>query len=139
MIRSCRIPPVLNRICDGDNIRSALLVTSDGELLGTSTTTPTNNNMTAESFGTLVADIAADYVRLGEEYAGIDGTEQRKSHMQCLLLELQDGLIGVASCSHDCLVVAVAAHDAPPGLIRARLVAASAFIQESFSTLSDGT
>jgi hypothetical protein len=36
MIRSSRIPPTLNRICDDKFIHSVVLVTKDGELLGSS-------------------------------------------------------------------------------------------------------
>jgi hypothetical protein len=135
MIRSTRIPYVLNRICD-DTIVSALLVTVDGELLGASTKTIQKN---PESFGTLVADIALDYHRLGEEFAAADGVVHRsKSFMQCLLIEMDLGLVGVAACSGiDCFVVAVAKADAPPGLVKARLQTLAIHVQESLSTLTE--
>ena len=105
MIRSCRIPPILNRILDqnvvGDNnnrngddccLVAAMLVSADGELLGSSTSATGsgngNNNTSTTTFispttgdkeslsnlGTLIADIAVDYQRLGEEYAQIENT-----------------------------------------------------------------
>ena len=100
MIRSCRIPNLLKRICDyndnnGGVIRTAILCTADGELLGSTastfvgsnnsshtvtTTTASNNNNTplppkvesVDSLGTLIADIAVDYARLGDEYTALD-------------------------------------------------------------------
>ena len=104
MIRSCRIPPILSRILDqnvvGDNNRNgddccllaAMLVSADGELLGSSTSATgsgNGNNSTStttfispttgdkeslSNLGTLIADIAVDYQRLGEEYAQIENT-----------------------------------------------------------------
>jgi hypothetical protein len=161
MIRSCRIPPVLDRICDG-KIRTALLVTADGELLGTSTPqappsteapqADSNSSSTfphptalsskllqddPEAFGALVADIALGYCRLGEEYAAVDAVQRSRSHMQCLLMEMDRGLVGVSSCvGCDCFVIAVAEPDAPPGLLKARLQALAAYVQEQFSAVS---
>jgi hypothetical protein len=79
-----------------------------------------------------------DYQRLGEEYAGIDATQRSKSHMQCLLLELDLGLVGVSSClGTDCLVLAVAKSDAPPGLLKARLQTVAVYVQEALSTITE--
>ena len=123
MIRSCRIPPVLNRVCQ-DPIKYAMLVTLDGELLGSSS----SSQKASESFGTLVAHIANDYQRLGEEM------NSRK--LQYMMMEMEQGLVGV-SVANDCMVIAVADPDAPPGLVKAKLQALSGFIQDSFSLLSD--
>ena len=134
MIRSTCIPSVLNRICD-DTIVSALLVTADGELLGASSKNAQKN---AEAFGTLLADIALDYHRLGVEFAAADDVHRSKSHMQCLLLEMDLGLVGIASCSGiDCFVIAVAKPDAPPGLVKARLQTLAVHVQESLSILTE--
>jgi hypothetical protein len=136
MIRSCRIPPVLNRVCD-DTIHSALLVTNDGELLGASNYKGAKRR-DPEAFGTLLADIAMDYQRLGEELAAVDATQRSKSHMQCLLMELDMGLVGVSSCMGiDCLVIAVADADAPAGLVKAKLQALAVHIQEALSPLTE--
>ena len=110
MIRSCRIPSILKRICTDNVIQTALLVTSDGELLGSTATTFISPDGTSkesiESLGTLIADIAVDYSRLGEEYANLDisggdptpiSTPKKKSHLKCLLLELVRGLFLVVS------------------------------------------
>ena len=82
MIRSCRIPAVLRRICGnntedtaGAAIQVALLVSTDGELLGSTATTfvgPDGTSESIESLGALIADIAVDYSKLGEEYANLD-------------------------------------------------------------------
>jgi len=108
MIRSRNIPPLLSRIT-GDGINAALLVTADGELLGSSsdavggpssspidqnaaasisslpipedhlTTGPNSPNPNAPSdrldhsaIGALVAEVAADYRRLGTELNHLD-------------------------------------------------------------------
>jgi hypothetical protein len=160
MIRSTCIPSVLNRICDGKTIVSALLVTADGELLGASTNTnnsPKNAITTAlqlknpESFGTLLADIAMDYHRLGEEYASNPRNNDvtytalstiansSNSHMQCLLLEMDLGLVGIASCGYGCLVMVVCEPAAPMGLVKAQLQTLAAHVQESLSTTTTTT
>jgi len=163
MIRSCRIPPILNRICD-DIVHSALLVTADGELLGASTkrsssslfppisaSPPEGNNASIspassagaiENLGTLIADIAVDYQRLGEEYVGIDGSQPRngKSQLQCLLMELELGLVAVSSCgSFDCLVIAIASPTAPLGIVKAKTQTLAHYVQEALSPLAENT
>jgi hypothetical protein len=137
MIRACRIPPVLNRICD-DKIPAALLVTMDGELLGASDRFPHHKD--PESFGTLVAEIAADYHNCGVEYVAVDngGVHRSKSHLQCLLIEMDGGMIGVSAClGIDCFVLCVAKPHAPPGLVKARLQSLAVHVQESLSTLTE--
>lgn len=132
MIRSCRIPPVLNRICDGDKILAALLVSYDGELLGTS------GKDDEESFATLIADTAMDYVKLGHEFAMLLIENEHvspHSQFQSLLLEFEQKLVGVAHCGADCLVVAVAAPDTPPGFVQTHLQALASFVQEQLSSL----
>jgi hypothetical protein len=196
MIRSCRIPSVLSRICTDNVIQTALLVTTDGELLGSTATTFLSPDGTTkesiESLGTLIADIAVDYGRLGEEYANLDpggivppnavvdvaagttggaslsssgnnsissssvakGQQQplsaqqqaqqqalptpgKRSHMQCLLLELELGLVAVSACvGVDCMVIAICAPSAPLGTVRARLQAITAHVQENLTPLA---
>ena len=68
MIRSSRIPSILHKALMGSNnnadnsIQTALLVTSDGELLGSTATTflapDGTTKESVESLGTLIADIA---------------------------------------------------------------------------------
>lgn len=78
MIRSCRIPAILSRICTDDSvIQVAMLVTNDGELLGSTSATfinPEGVRESIENLGTLIADIAVDYQRLGDELSGLDGS-----------------------------------------------------------------
>lgn len=135
MLRSARIPDVLDRICDGNMILQSLLVTADGELLGCSSS---SNVKTSANFGTLVGDIATDYQRLGEEYAAVDEQNKNPSHLQCLLLEMDLGIVAVTACSGiDCFVVAVASRETPPGLVKARLQALSVHVQEALQTLTE--
>lgn len=90
-----------------------------------------------ESFGALVTDVANEYYRLGEEYAAVDAVQRSRSHMQCLLVEMGSGMVGVSSCvGCDCFVIALAAPDAPPGLVKARLEALAAHMQDAFSAVS---
>jgi hypothetical protein len=93
MLRSSRIPTLLNRICT-DGIVSSYLITIDGELLGCSNIQPhstssssnpkntspispedsedprsTWENMDPSDIGALVAEVVEDYKRLGLELA----------------------------------------------------------------------
>lgn len=140
MIRSCNIPPLLNRMCD-DTIHSAFLVTRDGDLLGSSHSNMSNNKSDEDSqaIAALLADIGVDYQRLGEEYAAVvdvdeptDSTSKKKSHLKCLLIELEQGIVGIAACSEmDSFVMVVGESDAPPGLVKAKLEALADYVQES--------
>ena len=91
MIRSSRIPPLLNRICT-DGIVSSYLITTDGELLGcsnahisnavlstnTSIQSPSSmeesmdeswEDMDPSDISALVAEVVDDYKRMGLELA----------------------------------------------------------------------
>eukprot|EP00978_Attheya_sp_CCMP212_P014002 scaffold35411_cov56-Attheya_sp.AAC.7 len=66
MIRSSRIPPVLSRICGG-GIHAALLITMDGELLG-SYQDPEHEGFPEKNMsdvGALVSEVASDYRQMG--------------------------------------------------------------------------
>lgn len=131
MIRSTRIPAVLDRICDGP-IKSAMLVTSDGELLGSST-----NARDPENFATLATSITMDYRSLGEEYAGL--YESKTNNLHCLLFEMDGGMVCILPCGNaaiDCLVMAVADPNIPVGFFKARVRALASYIQNSLSTLT---
>ena len=134
MIRSCNIPPLLNHIC-GDTTHSAFLVTRDGALLGSSHNTSRQED--PEAIAALLADIGVDYPRLREEYAAGDANSRSKSHMKCLLIELEQGLVGIAGCSEmDSLVIVVGEPHAPPGLVKAKLEALADYVQESLMQAS---
>lgn len=148
MIRSARIPSVLSRICADNVIQTAVLVTGDGELLGSTSSTfigADGKPESVEHLGTLIADIAVDYQRLGDEYAMLGSTANaesdaptKKSHLQCLLLELDQGLVGVSSCiGSDVLIIGVATPDAPMGMIKARLETITEHVQEALSPLTE--
>ena len=173
MIRSTHIPIILNRICDETTIRLALLVTADGELLGTSSASsrrmPPVLSQTLppplpspESLGTLLADIAWDYQRLGEEFVLLNDstncchndmdhddpvtttTPTLVSQMECVFLEMEYGIVGISACNdhhhtndHNtttigCFVMVIATPEAPLGWIRQRLQTVTTHIQESF-------
>uniref|UniRef100_A0A7R9Z5Z8 Roadblock/LAMTOR2 domain-containing protein n=1 Tax=Pseudictyota dubia TaxID=2749911 RepID=A0A7R9Z5Z8_9STRA len=180
MIRSRRIPPLLSRIT-GDGITSALLVTSDGEILGSSSplspsagssiSAEENPNSPAEpplemaAVGALVAEVAADYRRLGNELQLLDprglqspppppssvvsspppggsahasgGKGKSSSSLKCLIIELDLGLVGVASAGSDCHVVALAEPKVEHGMLKARLTVLATHVQEALSHLAE--
>ena len=168
MIRSTHIPIILNRICDDRHILSALLVTADGELLGSAAAmagtaaTTTRRLPSPESLGTLLADIAWDYHRLGDELATLLVRDEPNSNaavpskMECLFMELEEGMVGISSCcmtstscsssssssssdsSHavGCFVMVICTPDAPLGWVRQRLQTVTNHIQDSLSLTS---
>eukprot|EP00539_Tryblionella_compressa_P020836 CAMPEP_0178865040 /NCGR_PEP_ID=MMETSP0747-20121128/4209_1 /TAXON_ID=913974 /ORGANISM="Nitzschia punctata, Strain CCMP561" /LENGTH=132 /DNA_ID=CAMNT_0020531823 /DNA_START=110 /DNA_END=506 /DNA_ORIENTATION=+ len=122
----------------------------DGELLGSTASTFIGPDGTTkesvESLGTLIADIAVDYSRMGEEYAALDlvpgeqslDTAPKKSHLQCLFLELELGLVAVSTCvGVDCMVIAICSPGAPLGNVKAVLQATTEYVQEALSPLSE--
>lgn len=143
MIRSARIPGILRRITSDNVIQAAVLVTGDGEILGASSPTfvgPDGTRESMENMGTLIADIAVDYQRLGDEYMHVKegSAAPKKSHLRCLLLELDQGLVAVSACAEvDCLVIGIAAPDAPMGMIKARLEAITEHVQEALAPLTE--
>lgn len=139
----------MKRITADKVIQTAILVTADGELLGATSMTFVSSDGSSkesvESLGTLIADIAVDYQRLGEEYIHMDPTipsssvsSPKKSHLQCLFLEFDHGLVAVSSCvGVDCFVIGIAAPNAPMGMIKARLEAMTEHVQEALAPLTE--
>lgn len=155
MIRSARVPSILSRITSDQVIQTAILVTTDGELLGSTSSTfvsPVDGSKESiENIGTLLADIAIDYQRLGDDYSQLENNAgtgtgasmggvpppKKPSHLQCLLLEFDQGLIGVSTCAGvDYLVIGIAAPDAPMGMIKARLQLMAEHVQEALAPLA---
>ena len=130
MIRSCRIPPSLSRIC-GEGIQAALLVTTDGELLGASYPLPAELEKSVSQVGSLVTEIAADYSRLGHEL--------NSSELQFLILELELNTVAVSSAGSDWLVICICDRDAPHGMLKARLQALASQVQEALTPLQEPT
>lgn len=130
MIRSCRIPPMLSRIC-GDGVEAALLVTTDGELLGVSHPLPETLEKTISEVGSLVTEVFADYARLG--------VELDSPHLQFLTIELELNTVAVSSAGSDCLVICVCAPKTPQGMIKARLQALASHVQEALTPLQEPT
>ena len=150
MIRSARVPSILSRITTDKVIQTAILVTTDGELLGSTSSTfvsPVDGSKESiENIGTLLADIAIDYQRLGDDYSQLETNvsmgggvppPKKPSHLQCLLLEFDQGLIGVSACAGvDYLVMGIAAPDAPMGMIKTRLQLMAEHVQEALAPLT---
>jgi hypothetical protein len=96
MIHLARIPPILNRSFTDQVTQTAILVTADDGRLGSTSMTfvgPDGSRELVKNSGTLIADIAVNYQRLRDEYAGLDNnnnngtmtstkTTKKKSHMQ---------------------------------------------------------
>jgi hypothetical protein len=60
-----------------------------------------------------------------------------RSHLQCLFLELELGLVAVSMCvGVDCMVIAIASPSAPLGMVKARLQAITEYVQEALSPLT---
>jgi hypothetical protein len=142
-----------------------MLVTTDGELLGTSYPIPEEFKDIAE-LSTLVTEITADYQRLGQELILLDGhtttatttttsdeqasttntndstsAEETGSHSTLFFVELElaKALIGVASTNVDCLVIAIADPKTPSGLLKGRLEALAHHVQEALTPLTEPT
>lgn len=130
MIRSRRIPPMLSRIC-GDGIQASLLVTVDGELLGTSSPLDETLEKSVSETGSLVTEIAADYQRLGLE---LDSPS-----LDFLVLELEFSTVAVCSAGRDCFVICLADPETPQGMIKARLQALASHVKEALTPLTEPT
>eukprot|EP00751_Fragilariopsis_kerguelensis_P004955 CAMPEP_0170797292 /NCGR_PEP_ID=MMETSP0733-20121128/25484_1 /TAXON_ID=186038 /ORGANISM="Fragilariopsis kerguelensis, Strain L26-C5" /LENGTH=100 /DNA_ID=CAMNT_0011148047 /DNA_START=320 /DNA_END=622 /DNA_ORIENTATION=+ len=66
-----------------------------------------------------------------------NNNRKKCSHLQCLLLELELGLVAVSTCvGVDCMVIAIASPTAPLGSIKARLHAITEYVQEALSPLT---
>lgn len=94
---------------------------------------------------------------MGEEYAALEMSSQQiatnsssnvaannnnsssrsTSHLQCLFLELELGLVAVSMCvGIDCMVIAIASPNAPLGMVKARLQVITEYVQEALSPLT---
>jgi len=240
MIRSSRIPKLLDKICV-DGITASLLITKDGELLGSSTTfrskmplgsninnnsnsnsddmnhngisdeemvavdeelnfdleNENNNNMFMISLdprdmGALLAEVVEDYKRLGSELAlmsrpinnddkkhddqqqqqqqqgkedvsnhhaaqhhhqqqtssssttgqsatndakhaskdRIQNQQKDRKRMQCLILEMEKGYIGISSVTSNTYVIAIAESHTQHGILKDKLTVLSNLMQE---------
>ncbi len=201
MLRASNIPPLLSRIT-GDGIHTALLVTSDGELLGSSCTSSDCVTKKDETYvanvGSLLAEVTSEYNRAGNDVSlilrrlipadtGIPagtsamttsdsaGTSSSSTNipstnsiqqpatlvtsavtirhpphstrastggvapLQCLIVELEKGIAGVASTglNTNCLVIALAENTVPIGLIRARLLTLANIVGEALQQLAE--
>jgi len=196
MIRSSNIPPLLSKICT-DGIQSSLLVTADGELLGNSENYDLDSfgqSLTAQDsadIGALVAEVAADYRRLGCELSLLDskknerndfdmhGDRTNENHssgnigisaanskgntatmkrnpeavddssskmnannkergrFNCLIIELDKGLVGIASASSNNYVVALANQNVNHGMLKGRLIALADHVREAFMQIRE--
>lgn len=105
-----------------------MVVTADGELLGTSYRKQSNLNADR---ATLITDMILDYIRLG--------TELRQWKLQYVEMEMSLGTIGVASAGPDCFVIALAEHTVPSGLLKARVLACASHVQESLMPVTDSS
>lgn len=205
MLRASNIPPLLSRIT-GDGIHTALLVTSDGELLGSSCNSSDCNKYKDDSYvanvGSLLAEVTSEYKRAGNDISlilrrlipdtttplttattattdtandsagitsstnnippinsiqqhatlvtsavtsrppppgGMRGSTVGGAPLQCLIVELEKGIAGVASTglNTNCLVIALAENTAEIGLIRARLSILAQVVGEALHQLAE--
>lgn len=127
MIRSFQIPPMLYRIT-GDGINEAMVVTADGELLGTSHRRPSPKH---SHKATLITDITLDYIRLGNEL-----NQRQLTYSE---MEMSENTIGIASAGPECFVIAIADQDIEAGLLKARVTACAAHVKGSLMPLTDAS
>eukprot|EP00979_Chaetoceros_neogracilis_P002937 scaffold492_cov247-Chaetoceros_neogracile.AAC.10 len=187
MIRSSRIPPLLNRICT-DGIVSSYIITIDGELLGCSnahtTTVPSTNNasilppssmedntneswedMDPSDISALVAEVVDDYKRLGLELAllniqgapnsdtlpdisskgsntgenGEKDKDKERGRLNCLIIEMERGLMGIATATSNTYVVALTDSTAQHGYLKMKLISLAGYVRDAFSPLDAGS
>ena len=127
MIRSSQIPSLLHRIC-GNGIVAAMVVTADGELLGTSFRK--HSEQIADK-ATLITDVILDYIRLG--------TELHQFKLQYVELEMSLGMIGVASAGPEFFVIALADDAVVSGSLKSRVLACAAHVHDSFMPMTDAS
>lgn len=118
---------MLHRI-SGNGILAAMVVSADGELLGTSYRK--NSELNADR-ATLITDMVLDYIRLG--------TELHQFKLKYVEMEMSQGTIGVASAGPDCFVVALAEQTVAPGLLKSRVLACAAHVQDSFMPVTEAS
>jgi predicted regulator of Ras-like GTPase activity (Roadblock/LC7/MglB family) len=127
MIRSSQIPSLLHRI-SGNGIIAAMVVTADGELLGTSYR---KHSERISDTATLITDVILDYIRLG--------TELHQFKLQYVEMEMSHGTIGVASAGPECFVIALAEETVASGLLKSRVLACGAHVQDSLMPMTDAS
>lgn len=142
MLKSSRIPPLLNRVCN-NGISSAYLITSDGALLGASSTL--SHPIDPSDLAALVAEVVEDYKRLGSELSLIkkkdDNTAnnlssstsssiEEKKEKLCVLIQLEKGLLGIASATDSSYVVALG-ESVQHGWLKMQLQALAGHVRES--------
>ena len=125
MIRSSQIPSLLHRIC-GNGIVAAMVVTADGELLGSSYR---KHSEQIADRATLITDVILDYIRLG--------TELHQFKLQYVEMEMSHGTIGVASAGPEFFIIALAEDTVASGLLKSRVLACAAHVQDSFMPITD--
>lgn len=111
MIRSSRIPSVLNRVCKDDPlIENTMLLTVHGELLGASSCTAPTWALS----------------KIWEEY------DHNNTNLNCLLLEMEEGILTVMPVGN-VLVVTQSRPEAPLGQVHVRAKLLAAHVQEALS------
>lgn len=125
MIRSSQVPSLLHRI-KGDGILEAMLVTPDGELLGTSYRRQSEEHADR---ATLITDICLDYIRLGNEF-----NQHTLTYME---LNMSQGTIGVAHAGPECFCMLLGSHTVPSGLLKKRTLACASHVRDSLMPLTD--
>ena len=137
MLKSSRIPPLLNRVCN-NGISSAYLITSDGALLGASSTFA--HPIDPSDLGALVAEVAEDYKRLGTELSLIkkkddlssstSSSMEEKKEKICVLIQLEKGLLGISSATDSTYVVALG-DSVEHGWLKMQLQALAGHVRDS--------
>jgi len=112
----------------GNGIHEAMVVTSDGELLGTSHRRSSSKH---SHKATLITDITLDYIRLGNEL-----NQRQLTYSE---MEMSDATIGIASAGPECFVIAIAEQNVASGLLKDRVTACAAHVKGSLMPLTDAS
>lgn len=168
MLKSSRIPPLLNRICQ-NGISSAYLITTDGALLGASSSSTTTSEITSASsspltsssfhlhhpmdpsdLAALVAEVVEDYRKLGSELSLLKKKEdlipppspisstpspssstELKKNKFCVLIQLENGVLGIASATDTTYVVALGQEGVQHGWMKMQLYSLASHVCDS--------
>lgn len=107
---------------------------------GVSGLSPRSTGFSGSSKDSMIAE-KEDSVSNG---TGVDGNNKRNTNsakergrLHCLIVELDLGLVGIASATSGTYVVALAESTAHQGMLKGRLVALADHVREAFSQLDD--
>jgi hypothetical protein len=115
-------------------------MTENGDLLGQYTEPIPSVTLDLSCIGALVVEFAADYAKLAKDMDHLDSTSSSSSSsgggdssssrgLQCLMVELDQGVVGIAKAAKDIYVIALAGTLVDRSLLKGRLMALAQYIE----------